>query len=77
MLKYIASKETGCIAMIDVDVVRINDQRMCAILTACNSPEGEELGAFVATYDNSVTIQLMRGDSVEHKAFVESLSAEL
>lgn len=77
MLKYIASKETGCIAMIDVDVVRINDQRLSTIITACNSPEGEELGAFVATYDNSVTIQLMRGDSIAHMTFVENLSVQL
>jgi len=74
MLFYKSAEETGDVAVIDIDVVRLNDKRFMDLKEACNSDEGTAMGAFLVQYDFSTVIQLHRGSATNHNAFTEYLN---
>lgn len=75
MLTYKTAEQTGDIAVIDIDVVRLNDERFTAIKAECNSEAGEHVGAFLVQYDFSTVVQLHRGTPEKHVAFMEHLNS--
>lgn len=75
MLTYKSVEETGDIAGIDIDVVRLNEERFRTLKDECNSEGGERLGAFLVQYDFSTVIQLHRGNANNHRAFMDHLNS--
>lgn len=74
MLTYKSVVTTGDIAVIDIDVVRLNDERFTTIKTECNTELGNHVGAFLVQYDFSTVVQLHRGNTKQHQAFMDHLN---
>lgn len=71
MLKYIPNTH---IAQIDVDVVRLNDERTAVLLSECKSDKGSELAAFLVQYDLTTVIYMHKGTAEQHQAFCNHLN---
>lgn len=75
MLTLKPASVTGDIAVIEVDVVRLNNQRRAVLKEVCNSEEGIAMGAFMVHYELSTVIQLHRGSNINHEAFTDYLNS--